>query len=115
MALVNIAYERGDQMAIDKIIQDFGQDPEAIVGEDTASRIVKAIRRIAQLRRRLAEVQQEMEDHRKTEIFQLRQTIEEAEATGRDPLGDLAKQLMLEISERQRTLKVMRCSKGNDL
>jgi hypothetical protein len=51
MALVNIAYERGDQMAIDKIIQDFGQDPEAIVGEDTASRIVKAIRRIAQLRR----------------------------------------------------------------
>src|SRR6266851_7765491 len=37
MTLVNLAYERGDQKAIKKIIQDFGQDPEAIIGEDAAS------------------------------------------------------------------------------
>ena len=91
MALVNLAYERGDQKAIEKIIQNFGEDPEAIVGEDTASRIVKAIRRIAQLRRRLVEAQGELEAHKKSEIFQLKQTVEKAEATGSDPLGDLAK------------------------
>jgi hypothetical protein len=60
MAQVNLAYERGDQKAIEKIIEEFGEDPEAIVGEDIASRIVKAIRRIAQLRHRLAEAQQEI-------------------------------------------------------
>ena len=108
MALVNLAYERGDQRAIEKLIEEFGQDPEAIVGEDVASRIVKTIRRIAQLRRRLSEVQQEIEAHQKTEIFQLRQTIEKAEAIGRDPLGDLVKQLMQKISERQIRLKAMR-------
>jgi hypothetical protein len=47
MALVNLAYERGDQRAIEKLMEEFGQDPEAIVGEDIGSRIVKAIRRIA--------------------------------------------------------------------
>jgi hypothetical protein len=101
MALVNLAYERGDQKAIEKIIEEFGEDPEAVVGEDTASRIVKAIRRIAQLRRRLDEVQQEIEAVKKSEIFQLKQTVDKAEATGSDPLADLAKQLFAEISERQ--------------
>ena len=108
MTLVNLAYERGDQRAIEKVIEDFGQDPEAIVGEDTASRIVKAIRRIAQLRRRLAEVQQATEALKKSEIFQLMQTIEKAEKMGGDPLGDLATQLTQEISDRQFRLNAMR-------
>ncbi|OGC77252.1 MAG: hypothetical protein A2Z27_01255 [candidate division Zixibacteria bacterium RBG_16_50_21] len=61
MAQVNLAYERGDQKAIEKLIKEYGQDPEAITGGDVASRIVKAIRRIAQLRRRMGEVQQQMD------------------------------------------------------
>jgi hypothetical protein len=101
MALVNLAYERGDQRAIEKLIEEFGEDPEAIVGEDIGSRIVKAIRRIAQLRRRLNEIQQGIEAQQKTEIFQLKQTIEKGEGKGDDPLGDLAKQLEQEISERK--------------
>jgi hypothetical protein len=105
MALVNLAYERGDQSAIEKLIDEFGQDPEAIVGEDIGSRIVKAVRRIAQLRRRLAEIQQEIEVHKKTAIFELRLNVEKAETIGSDPMGDLAKQLMQEISQRQIRLK----------
>jgi hypothetical protein len=108
MAQVNAAYERGDQVFIEKLIKEFGQDPEAIVGEDVGSRIVKAIRRIAQLRRRMTEVQQEMEAQQHTEIFQLKQTIEETEALGGDPLGDLAKQLMAELSERKIQLEFAR-------
>jgi tetratricopeptide (TPR) repeat protein len=108
MALVNLAYERGDQKAIEKLIQEFGEDPEAIVGEDIASRIVKTIRRIAQLHRRLGELQQQIEAQKKTEIFQLRQTIENAEATGDDPLGNLTQKLMQGISERKIELRKKR-------
>jgi len=108
MAQVNLAYERGDQPAIEKLIKEYGQDPEAIVGEDVASRIVKAIRRIAQLRRRMGEVQQQMDAMQQTEIFELKQTIEETEAMGGDPLGDLAKQLMQELSERKIQLELAR-------
>ncbi len=76
------------------------------VGADVASQIVKAIRRIAQLRRRLAEVQQEMEAQHQTEIHQLKETIEETEAMGGDQLADLAQPLMQESSERKIKLEV---------
>ena len=107
MAQVNLAYERGDLATIEKLIKEYGEDPEAIVGEDVASRIVKTIRRIAQLRRRLDELQLAIEAQRATEIFQLKQTIEDAEAKGKDPLGDLAQQLMLDMSERKTKLKTV--------
>lgn len=108
MAQVNLAYERGDQKAIEKLVAEYGQDPEAITGGDVASRIVKVIRRIAQLRRRMGELQQHMEAMQQTNIFHLTQTIEETEALGGDPLGDLAKQLIQEISERKIQLEIAR-------
>ncbi len=108
MAQVNLAYERGDQKAIEKLVSEYGQDPEAITGGDVASCIVKSIRRIAQLRRRMGEVQQQMDAMQQTEIFELKQTIEETEAMGGDPLGDLAKQLMQELSERKIQLELAR-------
>lgn len=108
MAQVNLAYERGDQQAIEKLIKEYGQDPEAITGGDVASRIVKSIRRIAQLRRRMKEVEQGMDAMQQTEIYELKKTIEETEAMGGDPLGDLAKQLMQELSERKIQLENVR-------
>jgi hypothetical protein len=46
------------------------------------------------------EIELEIETLQRTEIFQLKQTIEEQEAKGRDPLGDLARSLELTISEK---------------
>jgi len=108
MAQVNLAYERGDQQAIEKLVSEYGQDPEAITGGDIASRIVKAIRRIAQLRRRMDELQREIDVVHQTEIFHLKQTIEETEAMGGDPLGDLAAQLMQQLSEQKIQLEMVR-------
>lgn len=107
-APVNIAYERGDLKGIEKLIAEYGQDPEAITGGDVASRIVKAIRRIAQLRRRKEEVKQAIDAMQQTEIYHLRQSIEETEAMGGDPLGDLAKQLIQELSKRKIQLEIAR-------
>jgi len=112
MARVNLAYERGDQKEIEKSIEEFGHDPELIVGEDIGSRIVKAVRRNAQLRRRLDEIHQEIDALQKSETFQLKQNIEDAEAKGDDHLGDLAEQLMQEISKRKITLEAMREQAG---
>jgi hypothetical protein len=110
MIQVNLAYERGNREAIEKLIREYGEDPEAIVGEDVASRIVKMIRRIAQLRRRLGELQTEIEAHQKTELFQFRQTIHKAEAKGDNPLGDLAQRLTSSISEREDLIVKMKIS-----
>ncbi|MHB1290788.1 MAG: hypothetical protein ACYCY5_01175 [Sulfuricella sp.] len=69
---------------------------------------MKPIRRIAQLRRRMSEAKQEMDAQQQTEIFQLKQIIQETEAMGGDPLGDLEKQLMQELSERKIQLEIVR-------
>jgi hypothetical protein len=91
MALVNLAYERGDQAELEKLIVEFGEDPEAIEGVDVASKTLKATRRIAQLRRRLSEIEQELDAIREAEIFNLMSTVEEAESMGDNPLGEMAK------------------------
>ena len=101
MAQVNLAYERGDQAALEKLIVEFGEDPEAITGEDAASRMLKSTRRIAQLRRRMAEIELELDGIRNAEIFQLMTAVEEAEALGDNPLAELAAKLLQEISRRR--------------
>jgi hypothetical protein len=105
MARVNRAYEAGDLKAIEKLILEFGQDPEAIAGDDAGARLVKALRRIAQLRRRLGAVQEEMDAMRNTEIFLLKQNIEELESSGGNPLGALAEQLARQLTEREKQLQ----------
>lgn len=107
MSQVNRAYENGDQRAIERLIEEYGQDPEAIAGDDIGSRIVKAIRRIAQLRRRLDEARHELEVLQQSELFQLRQGIEDGEASGGDPLNDLAQQLVWELAERKARLEML--------
>ncbi len=108
MAQVNRAYESGDLSAIEKLIVDFGQDPEAIKGDDTGARLIKAFRRIAQLRRRLAEAQQEIAEQQQHELYELMTTVLETEAMGGYPLIDLAQQLMKQISERKIQLEMLR-------
>jgi curved DNA-binding protein CbpA len=107
MSQVNRAYENGDQRAIERLIEEYGHDPEAIAGDDIGSRIVKAIRRIAQLRRRLDEARHELEVLQQSELFQLRQGIEDGEASGGDPLNDLAQQLVRELAERKARLEML--------
>lgn len=107
MVQVNRAYENGDLKAIERLIAEYGQDPEAIAGDDIGSRIVKAIRRIAQLRRRLGEAQHELAEQQRSELFQLRQSVEGDEASGDDPLGELVQQLMRELSERAARLEML--------
>jgi hypothetical protein len=108
MAQVNVAYGKGELAAIEKLIIEFGQDPEAITGGDIAARLVKTIRRIAQLRRRAAEVAREIELLKQTELIELMTTITEAKALGGDPLADLAQHLMQQISERKIELEMIR-------
>lgn len=107
MAGVNRAYEAGDLAAIEQLIIDFGEDSEAVEGSDTGARLVKVIRRIAQLRRRLSEAEQELSEQKQTELYELMDTVGEAEASGEDPLGDLARQLTQHISERKVRLELL--------
>ncbi|WP_019864992.1 J domain-containing protein [Methylovulum miyakonense] len=108
MAKVNRAYEVGDLPMIEKLIVEFGEDPEAIKGEDVGARLIKAIRRIAQLRRRFSEAEKELAELQQHELYELMATVQETEAMGGDTLGDLTQHLMQQISERKIQLEMLR-------
>ena len=110
MSKVNLAYESGDLAAIEKLIVEFGQDPEAIKGDDIGARLVKAFRRIAQLRRRLSEAENEIAKQQQNELYELMTVVMETEAMDGNPLGDLVQELMKQISERKIRLEMLRHS-----
>lgn len=108
MAQVNVAYAKGDQVAIEKLMIEFGHDPEAITGDDVAARLIKTIRRLAQLRRRIKEAEQEISIKKAGELYDLMVTVAEAKVMGGDPLGDLTMHIMQQISERKIELEMIR-------
>jgi hypothetical protein len=108
MAEVNVAYSKGDKATIDKLIKEFGEDPEAIHGDDIGARVIKVIRRIAQLRHRLEEVDQELASLKEAEMYELLITVTEAEAMGGNPLDDLSTEIRKKISERKIYLEIVR-------
>lgn len=91
-----------------KLLADFGADPEAVTGSDVGTQMIKAIRRIAQLRRRAVEIATELATVQSGELVELMRVVEEAEHLGGDPLGELAQQLMTQISERKITDQLAR-------
>ncbi|MEQ1741219.1 MAG: J domain-containing protein [Candidatus Nitrotoga sp.] len=109
MIKLNLAYERGDQQAIEKLVLEFIQDPvmqeiedpELIADQGVELRVLTTIRRTGQLRRRMDEIQEELQEKKQSDIYKLKITIERAELRGGDPLGDLAEQLLQELSERR--------------
>ncbi|OAI23904.1 J domain-containing protein [Methylomonas koyamae] len=107
MAKVNRAYESGDLETIEKLIVEFGQDPEAIQGDDLGARMIKAIRRIAQLRRRAEEIDKQLSETQSHELYELMVTVQQAEALGSDPIGDLVQEILRQISERKIKLEMM--------
>jgi hypothetical protein len=108
MVQVNVAYEQGDLNAIENLITEFGHDPEAIQGDDIGSRLVKTIRRKAQLRRRLSMIQIELAEQRQHELYELMTSITETASLESDLLNDLIQDLKKQIAERNIQLKKIR-------
>lgn len=119
MIKLNLAYERGDQQAIEKLVLEFIQesgmqevdDPDEIPDLGVELKILAMVRRTGQLRRRLEEIQEELYEKKQSDIYKLKITIERAELKGGDPLNDLAKQLLQELAERRIRLQEMTAQK----
>lgn len=101
MARLNVAYGKGDLAAIEKLTREAGIDPEEITGDDVGSQLVRLIRRDTQVRRRLAELESQMQALASDEVYRFWQSVQEAEAVGADPLGELAARLEVQIAEKR--------------
>jgi uncharacterized coiled-coil DUF342 family protein len=108
MADANKAYEDGDEARLRAILEEYESSPETVQGEGTAPDLVRVIRKIAQVRRRLREIEEEAQKILKSEVAQLKSRADEASKKGRELLAEMAEAVQNEISRGKQQLSESR-------
>ena len=89
MADANQAYEQGDELRLEKILTAYEHSPEAFQGEGPGAELIRTIRRVSQVRARLAEIEAELQGLLRSDLYQLKIRVDEAEQTGHNVLQDM--------------------------
>jgi hypothetical protein len=104
MSEANEAYERGDEMQLAKILTEYEHSPEAVQGEGPGAELVRVIRRISQMRSRLAEMEAELQDLLRSDLFQLKSRLDEARGLGRDVLAEMVAKVDEQLEQAKQRL-----------
>ena len=104
MAEANDAYERGDEARLEKILTEYECSPEAVQGEGAGAELIRVIRRISQARGRLSEIEAEMQELLRSDLYQLKSRIDEAQKHGRDVLKEMIEKVEEQIALANRRL-----------
>lgn len=108
MAELNQAYSAGDQVKLNKLVEDLRHSPELVTGDSLGDQLVRAIRQIAQVKVRLIELKKEQAETEASELFELRQKVEAEMAEGRDMLSQMAARTRAHIKKSERRLANLR-------
>lgn len=105
MAHANRAYRRSDERRLRGILDEYEFRPEGIRGDGTPLELVRVIRKIALIRGRLAEIAEETERTRTSELSRFKARVEAAAKQGRDLLAEAAAAVSARIAMARRKLK----------
>ena len=103
-ARANEAYERGDETKLRKILTQYECSPEAVQGEGPGAELIRVIRRISQVRGRLSEIEAELQDLLRSDLYQLKSRLDEAREHGRDVLKEMVEKVEDQIAQAKRRL-----------
>jgi hypothetical protein len=99
MAQANRAYEEGDEARLKTILEEYESSPDTVVGEGIGAELVRVIRKIAQARRRLSDIGEELKLIMQLELAELKNRVEEGRSQGHDILAEMAKAVRLRIDK----------------
>ena len=98
MAEANRAYERGDLEWLKRILEEYESCPEAVQGEGVGAELVRVIRKITQVKRRLSEIEPEVQQLVSSDLAKLKAKAEEYGRQGRDLLQEMTQQVESQIA-----------------
>ncbi len=98
MSEANAAYADRDPGRLREVLRRWYSEPEAVPGNDIASRLIRVIRRISLAEERLTESENALADLRSSYLFQMKHKVDQAEQEGWDLLVELTILLDEEIS-----------------
>ena len=90
---INRAYEAQDEDRLRKILNDWHDSPEAVLGDGPAVELIRTIRKIAQVERRLEIIAKEIAKVRTCYMYELRTKALDASAQGIDLLEQMASEI----------------------
>jgi len=105
MAEANKAYELGDENRLAKILNEYESSPETVQGEGPGAELIRVIRRISQVRGRIAEIEAEAQELLRSDLYQLKSRLEEAEQLGRDVLKEMVDKVEHQIAQAKQRLE----------
>ncbi len=108
MAKANEAYRRQQEGVLSKLLTDWETSPDAVSGEGTAIELVRAIRKIAQVNRRLDEIDETIQDLKCGQIYDLYLQYEAQSKEGANVLQSLAVIVDAKIRDAKRTLEELK-------
>jgi hypothetical protein len=101
MVAANLAYEQGDVAALERLLADWEQSPEAVTGDGVLAELERTVRRIAQASGRMADIDEELAELEASAMGWLRRRTEKAAREGWDLLAHMVKELDRQILEAQ--------------
>lgn len=104
MAKLNEAYSAGDQNRLNKLVEDFRDSPDLIMGDSIGDQWTRAIRQIYQIKNRLKELREEFLIVELSEQYILREKYEAEMREGRDMLKQMAERTRTIIKKSERRL-----------
>lgn len=108
MAEANRAYEEGDEVRLQAILHQWESSPDSVKGDGAGAMLVRAIRKIAQVRERLHSIENEIQELKETSLFKLKMKVEAAEADGRNLLSEMAVFLTQQIARTREQLMFLK-------
>ena len=104
MGEINAAYKAGDGDKLLRIIQEWEDSPESIVGDDIGSKLIRTIRKTAKVQNRLLALLEEINNIKSTDLYKLRIRVQKAENENKDLLQEMALKIDVQIAEQQKLL-----------
>ncbi len=108
MAKLNDAYSDGDQVLLNKLVEEYRDSPDLIKGDSVGDQLIRLIRQIFQVTRRLKELRAKNLELRLSELFVLREKVRKEQLDGRNLLKQMAERTKTHIKKAERRLANLR-------
>ena len=90
MAELNEAYSRKDTIHMQRILDKWLESPEAVEGEGIAVELDRTQRAVAQIKKRILEIETEMSKMLRSDKYAMMEKVREAERAGRDAIAEMS-------------------------
>ena len=104
MAELNRAYSSGDQVRLDKLVEDMKNSPDVVMGDTVGDHLVRVIRQLSQVKGRFGELAKEREAIETSEVYELRKRAQAEALEGRDLLAQMGASTAVHIRKSKRRL-----------